>query len=360
MISVYIHIPFCHKICTYCDFCKLYRHDNWINSYLDALEKEITQNYHHEEVKTLYIGGGTPSTLNLKELGKLFQIINKLNINKNAEITFEANSEDLTEEKLKFLKKHVNRLSIGIQTFDKKRLKTLNRTLNIDNVKNALKTFKNVNLDLMYGFHNQTLDDLKQDLFKITALNPPHISLYSLILEPHTVFYNQKYQRLDDNHDRQMYDYITSYFKEKGYNHYEISNYSKEGYESKHNLTYWNNENYYGFGLGASGYLNNIRYENTRSLNEYLKGNYLKEKIILSKEETIENEFICGLRKIKGISISKFTQKYQINPLNYKVVKDLLNQKLLIKHKDNLYINKDYLYVSNEILIKFLNTLYTN
>ena len=134
----------------------------------------------------------------------------------------------------------------------------------------------------------------------------------------------------------------------------------KAGFFDQSAITYWNNENYYGFGLGASGYLNNVRYENTRSLNEYLKGNYLKEKIILSKEETIENEFICGLRKIKGISISKFTQKYQINPLNYKVVKDLLNQKLLIKHKDNLYINKDYLYVSNEILIKFLNTLYTN
>ena len=279
MISVYIHIPFCNKICTYCDFCKLFRNDDWIDNYLNELTKEIDKYYQNEEVKTLYIGGGTPSTLNINELEKLFQIIDKFNINKNAEITFEANSEDLTEEKLNYLKKHVNRLSIGIQTFDEKRLKTLNRTLNIQNIKNALKTFDNVNLDLMYGFQNQTLDDLKNDLSKIISLNPAHISTYSLILEPNTVLYNRNYQRLDDNHDRQMYDYITKYLKENGYNHYEISNYSKKGYESRHNLTYWNNENYYGFGLGASGYIKNIRYENTRSLNEYLKGNYLKEKI---------------------------------------------------------------------------------
>ena len=184
MISVYIHIPFCNKICTYCDFCKLFRNDDWIDNYLNELTKEIDKYYQNEEVKTLYIGGGTPSTLNINELEKLFQIIDKFNINKNAEITFEANSEDLTEEKLNYLKKHVNRLSIGIQTFDEKRLKTLNRTLNIQNIKNALKTFDNVNLDLMYGFQNQTLDDLKNDLSKIISLKPAHISTYSLILEP--------------------------------------------------------------------------------------------------------------------------------------------------------------------------------
>ena len=232
--------------------------------------------------------------------------------------------------------------------------------MNIQNIKNALKTFDNVNLDLMYGFQNQTLDDLKNDLSKIISLNPAHISTYSLILEPNTVLYNRNYQRLDDNHDRQMYDYITKYLKENGYNHYEISNYSKKGYESRHNLTYWNNQNYYGFGLGASGYINNIRYENTRSLNEYLKGNYLKEKNRHQKRRRLENEFICNLRKTKGLNIDKFKQKYQINPLNYEVVKTLLKQKLLILENQNLYINKEYLYVSNEILIKFLNTLYTN
>ena len=353
-MSIYIHIPFCSHICSYCDFCKVLKNEKWIDEYLKALEHEIQQNYKGEKVTTLYIGGGTPSALSLNQLKKLFDIFKIFNLEKNCEITFETNSEDLTKPKINFLKKHINRLSIGIQTFNKVTLKTLNRKLNLKNIELALKTFDNVNIDLMYGFQNQTLDDIKEDINKILSLNPKHISTYCLILEPHTKFYIDKYKPIDDDKERDMYDYIIKTLKDNHYIRYELSNFSKPGYESKHNLTYWNNEHYYGFGLGSSGYINNVRYENTRNLNAYLKGNYLLEKQDLSLKETIQNEFIVGLRKIKGINKQKFYQKYKINLKEIKPVQKLLKENLLEEDQENIYINPSYLYTSNEILLNFL------
>ena len=353
-MSVYIHIPFCSSICSYCDFCKILKNDKYINKYLNALKKEIKTNYKGEMVKTLYIGGGTPSSLSLESLKKLFSIIKIFNLDKNCEITFETNSEDLTKEKINFLKKYINRLSIGVQTFDKNLIKILNRKLNLDNIKLACHNFDNVNIDLMYGFQSQTLNDLKEDLNKIIKLNPKHISTYCLILEPHTKLYIDKYKTLDDDKEREMYDLINKTLKENNYIRYELSNFSKPGFESKHNLTYWNNEKYYGFGLGASGYIDNVRYENTRSLNEYLKGNYLLEKHELSLKETIQNEFILGLRKIKGLNKEKFYQKYKIEIKKVPEVKRLLKENLLLEDAENIYINPKYLYTSNEIMLNFI------
>ena len=353
-MSIYIHIPFCSSICSYCDFCKILKNEKYIDEYLDTLEKEIKSNYKGEKIHTLYIGGGTPSSLSLMQLKKLFNILKRFNLDKNCEITFETNSEDLTKEKIAFLKKHINRLSIGIQTFDENIIKKLNRKLNIENLKLACQTFDNVNIDLMYGLKDQTLKDLKTDLNEIIKLNPKHISTYCLILEPHTKLYIDNYKPLDDDKEREMYDFITKTLKENDYVRYELSNFSKEGYESKHNLTYWNNEHYYGFGLGASGYVDNVRYENTKSLNEYLKGNYILEKNELSLEETIQNEFILGLRKIKGINKENFYKKYKINIKELPKVKTLLNEKLLLEDNTNIYINPKYLYTSNEILLNFI------
>ncbi len=353
-MSIYIHIPFCSSICTYCDFCKLLKNEKWINEYLDALTQEIQEKYNKEKVKTIYIGGGTPSSLSLENLKKLFNILKIFNLDNQCEITFETNSEDLTIEKINFLKKHINRLSIGIQTFDKNIIKTLNRKLNIDNVKLAFKNFDNINIDLMYGFQNQSIENLKQDLKKIIKLNPKHISAYCLILEPNTKLYIDNYNPVDDDKERQMYDLIVETLKENNYIQYELSNFSKKGYKSKHNLTYWNNNNYYGFGLGASGYINNVRYENTRSLNKYLKGNYIKEKHELSLKENVQNEFILGLRKLEGINKDKFYKKYKFNIKDIEPVKKLLSQNLLIENKENIYINPKYLYISNEILLNFI------
>ena len=353
-MSIYIHIPFCTNICSYCDFCKILKNKQWIDKYLIALEKEIKENYKKEKVNTVYIGGGTPSILSLKQLEKLFNILKIFNIDKDVEITFETNTEDLSIEKINLLKQDVNRLSIGVQTFDKETLKTLNRKLNIDNLKLALKNFKNVNIDLMYGFQNQSIENLKKDLEKIIKLNPTHISTYTLIIEPHTKLYIDRYKSLNDDKERQMYDLIRKTLKENKYEQYELSNFSKKGYESRHNLTYWNNENYYGFGLGASGYVDNIRYENTRNLNEYLKGNFILNKHTLTIKEKIEDEFIVGLRKTKGINKDKFYKKYQKNIKEIEIVNKMLKEKLLLEDETNIFINPKYLYTSNEILLNFI------
>ena len=359
-MSVYLHIPFCSHICSYCDFPKVIKNKKWIKDYLKELKKEIIQNYKGEIINTLYIGGGTPSSLDLEELKELFNIIKIFNLKENAEITLETNSEDLTKEKLNFLKDKINRLSIGLETFNEETLKKINRKVNIKNIKNAFNYFNNINLDLMYGFNNQTLKELEKDLDKIIKLNPTHISTYSLIIEPNTKLYIEKYENIDEELDRKMYEIIQKKLKQNNYIQYEISNFSKEGYESKHNSVYWNNSKYYGFGLGAGGYVGNIRYENTRSLTEYLKGNYKLNTHTLNKSEKIQNELILGFRKIKGINKNKFREKYQMNFKNIKIIKKLLKEKLLIEDKDNIYINPKYIYVSNEILINFIDYIYPN
>ncbi len=353
-MSIYIHIPFCSSICSYCDFCKMLKNNQYIDKYLKALEKEIKEKYQGEKVKTLYIGGGTPSSLSLNNLQKLFSILKIFNLDKDCEITFETNSEDLTKDKINYLENKITRLSIGIQTFNKNIINLLNRKLNVDNIKSAFKAFENVNIDLMYGFQNQTLEDLKKDLNKIIKLNPKHISTYCLILEPHTKLYIENYKPLDGDIERKMYDLIVKTLKENNYIQYELSNFSKKGYQSKHNLTYWNNQNYYGFGLGACGYIRNVRYENTRSLNEYLKGHFILNRENLSLKETIQNEFILGLRKTEGISKKIFKTKYNLDIKQIKEVKELLNENLLLENKTNIYINPKYLYTSNEIFIKFI------
>jgi len=359
--SVYIHIPFCDSICSYCDFCKFLKNDKWIDNYLEELKNEINQNYKGEIINTLYIGGGTPSCLNIGELNKLFEIINIFNKSNNIEFTFECNIENINEEKLKFLyDSGVNRLSIGLQTFNDKFLNFLNRHHNKEMIKQKIDIakkigFKNINIDLIYAIKDQTLDDLKEDLNNFLSLDITHISTYSLIIEPHTKLYINNIENIDEDLDYEMYNTIINILEKHGYKHYEVSNFAKDGYFSKHNLTYWNNNEYYGFGLGASGYINNIRYDNTRSINEYLKGNYILNKQELSREEQIENEFILGLRKIEGINKEEFFNKYNIDIKSIDVVNKLLKENKLLEDKKNIYINPEYIYISNDILIEFIN-----
>lgn len=354
MKSVYIHIPFCSNICSYCDFPKIYYHKKWINDYLEALNREIELRYKGELIETIYIGGGTPSSLEIEELEKLFSIIKKIKSN-YLEFTIECNLDNLTKEKIDLFKRNnINRISIGIESFDKKNLKFLNRNLNNLELIPYMKKIgiDNINVDLIYALPTESKKTLINDIDKLLELDVPHISTYSLIVEPHTMIYNKKIENIDDFLDLEMYNIICS--KLKAYNHYEISNFSKKGYESKHNLTYWNNEHYYGFGMGASGYIDNIRYTNTKSINEYIKGNYILEEEKLDIKETMENEMILGLRKLEGVNISNFKKRYnkEIKEV-FKIDKLIEEGKLLIEN-DYIKINPKYLYVSNEILINFI------
>lgn len=355
----YIHIPFCYKICNYCDFCKMLYYEKWVDDYLKALEQEVDANYRNDVLDTIYIGGGTPSCLTIKQLKELFKIIEKFKTSSNLEFTFECNLDDLTEEKLKLLKDNqVNRISIGIQTFNPQHQQLINRHLNYYEAKEKINLIKkyitNINVDLMYGFKDQTLEELEIDLKKFISLDISHISTYSLMIEPHTKLYIDNLETIDEELDYQMFKLINRILIANNFEHYEISNYCLKNWQSKHNLSYWNNENYYGFGLGASGYIDNVRYDNTRNLNKYLKGNYCYTKEFLNEKKTIENEMILGLRKIKGINEQEFIQKYGKKIEDIFDIDKLIEEKKLIKRNHYLFINYDYLYVSNDILINFI------
>ena len=360
MKSAYIHIPFCDSICSYCDFAKVYKNKDWIKKYLVELEKEIRNNYKNEILDTIYIGGGTPSSLEIEDLKALFNIIKIFKLSKNIEFTFECNIENIDYEKLKFLyEKGVNRLSIGVQTFNNRLLKYLNRNHNKDMVFNKISMmkdigFKNINIDLIYAIPKETINDVKTDIEEFLKLDINHISTYSLIIESNTNLYIKSETNIDEESDYDMYKYICKTLKNNGYKHYEISNFSKDGYESRHNLTYWNNLEYYGFGMGASGYINGIRYDNTRSLTKYLKGKYLDCSNKVSKEEQIENELILGFRKIDGIKKQDFYNKYGIDIKNVNNINKLLKEKKLLENDKYIYINPKYIYTSNNILINFI------
>ena len=356
--SAYIHIPFCNNICSYCDFCKLLYNKNFVKKYLNALEKEITDNYKGEILDTIYIGGGTPSSLSITELNKLFSIIKIFKLSKDYEFTFEVNIEDITEEKLEILKENkINRLSIGIESFNDKYLKYLGRNYTSDiineKVELAKKYFDNINVDLMYALKNESLDDLEEDIDKILKLDIKHISCYSLIIEKNTKLYIDNTKYISDDLDSDMYDLIDKKLENK-YHRYEVSNYSITSYESRHNLTYWKNNEYYGFGLGAAGYIDNIRYINTRNLSKYISGSYEREEEVLTKEDKIKYEFILGLRLTSGINKDNFNKKYGININEIEIIKELINKGLLIDDKINIYVPKKYFYVLNDILVNFV------
>lgn len=356
MRAVYIHIPFCNSICSYCDFCKFLNYENWTEPYLKALKEEIKEYYEGDEIKTLYIGGGTPSALKEEYIDKLFNILKVFKLKKDAEITFECNVNDITEEKLLTLKKHnVNRISIGVESFNKYNLKFLNRKHDKKQIIEKINLckqygFDNINVDLIYALPTEDMFVLMKDISSVLKLDVEHISTYSLIIEENTALHNKKVKNIDEELDSKMYKYICKKLKKKGYIHYEVSNFAKEGKESKHNLTYWDNEEYYGFGCGAHGYINNMRYENTRSLSKYFDKQFRLEELLVSIQEEMENEVILGLRKLKGISVSKFKEKYD------KDIKDVFNIEKAIKLSyleqkgDYLFIPEDKIYIMNEII----------
>lgn len=360
--ACYIHIPFCQTICSYCDFCKIFYQEEIVDKYLKILSLEIKKRYKGEVLSTIYIGGGTPSSLSFQQLHTLFSIIQQFKREKNVEITFECNIEDIEERKLKILKKYgVNRLSIGVQTFHTKFLQYLNRNHSKEEVFQKIELakkmgFSNINIDLMYGFKEETIKDVEEDVNFFLELNIPHLSIYSLILEPHTRLFIQGEEGVSEEMEADMYFQIKKMLLKRGYKQYEVSNFAKEGYFCFHNLTYWNNEHYYGFGVSASGYLENIRYDHTKSISHYIEGNIDLKKEILDLKKTIENEWILGFRKTKGISKEKFYKKYKIRLENLKIIQKLLAEEKLKQNDTHVYINPKYTYVMNEILIELIDS----
>ena len=341
--SLYIHIPFCEKICDYCDFTKLQYFRNFAVSYLKELEKEL-KHYQIGPLKTIYVGGGTPTALEDDLFAQLLKII-KPYTKGVKEYTFEANPESLSEAKIKLLCAYgVNRISIGVQSTHNKVLKAINREHSFNDVKKAVALLKengltNINVDLILGLPNSGLSLLKRDLENIVLLDVKHISCYALTIHPHTVLYNQGYRETNNDQMRQYYDLVASFLKEKNFIHYEVSNWSIEGYQSEHNLAYWRNHRYYGVGLGASGYIDNIRYKNTVNLDRYLKGEYIQEEEIVEPHDEMTYQIMLNLRTIEGLDLGIFKTKFGI---------DLLKTK---EKEIASLINDGYLYLKDNKLI---------
>ena len=359
--SCYIHIPFCEKICSYCDFCKMFYNKDLVNKYLDELKEEINDSYNDNLLDTIYIGGGTPSSLSLAELTKLFDILKVLKLNKDYEYTIECNFDNITYEKLDLFKKvGINRISFGLESINDNNLKILDRSISKDKVIDIVNYcnkigLNNINIDLMYGLKNETLDILKKDLEFVKSLDITHISTYSLILEEHTKLFIEGYKYINEDLDRDMYDLICNELKE--YDHYEISNFAKNSkYRSRHNMTYWKNNEYFGFGLSSSGYEGNVRYTKTRSINKYLKHDYMMDDGIefLNTKDKVYYEVILNLRTKEGINLEEFEKRYNKPLSSYYDYKQLVKDKYLVLNNNHLYIPYNLWYISNSVIVKVL------
>ncbi|MFS9016060.1 radical SAM family heme chaperone HemW [Streptococcus cristatus] len=368
--SAYVHIPFCTQICYYCDFSKVFIKNQPVDSYLEHLIEEY-DSYDIKKLRTLYIGGGTPTALSAPQLAFLLEkLTDKLDLSYLEELTIEANPGDLDEEKIAVLKDSpVNRVSLGVQTFNDRMLKQIGRSHlekdiyeNIANLKKA--GFDNISIDLIYALPKQTMEDVKTNVAKAIALDIPHMSLYSLILENHTVFMNRmrrgKLPLPKEDLEAEMFDYIIAELEKAGFEHYEISNFSKPDFESRHNLMYWDNAEYYGIGAGASGYVDGVRYKNHGPIRHYLQaveaGNARVQEEELTLHEKMEEEMFLGLRKKSGVSKKRFEEKFGLSFEDQygAVVTELTEQGLLVPDRDIVRMTKKGLFLGDTVAEKFI------
>lgn len=373
--SAYLHIPFCEHICYYCDFNKVFIEGQPVDEYIDMLIREMS--FLKEEVSahplsTMYIGGGTPTSLSAKQLEKLMiGIHEQLPLASGVEFTVEANPGDLTADKISVLKNYgVNRLSMGVQSFDDRLLKKIGRKHTASDVFDTMRLLEksglnNVSIDLIYALPGQSLESFQDSLDKALSLDLPHYSLYSLILENQTVFYNLARQgRLhlpDEDEEGDMFDLAASFMEAYGRKQYEVSNFAIPGKESQHNLVYWNNEEYYGLGAGASGYLDGVRYRNFGPIQQYMQPlkeqkRPIRDEEILTEQARMEEELFLGLRKREGVSYTLFYEKFNqsLDEVFGNVIEELVAEKLLVKDTQHIALTRRGLALGNNVFQRFL------
>lgn len=374
--GIYIHIPFCHQICHYCDFNKVFFKNQPVDAYIEALGQEMkmfVEKYQQVlKVKTIFLGGGTPTALSPAQLQRLFDLIQQyIPLNHLQEFTSEANPDELTREKLVVMKRNgINRLSIGVQSFDSDILQRLGRTHTTNHVYKTLEMakdigFENISIDLMYGLPGQTMDQWKDTLQKALELNLPHYSAYSLIVEPKTVFYNLmtkgKLLLPGEDLEADMYDWLMSQMASKGIHQYEISNFAKTGYHSQHNNLYWDNVNYAGFGAGAHGYVETIRYANIGPIRKYIdtvsEGAFpIQSSHEVTPTEQMEEEMFLGLRKVEGINRFHFNEKFGVtlDEVYGEVISKHISNGTMISTEESVAISKQGRFIGNEVFQTFL------
>ncbi|BFK81894.1 radical SAM family heme chaperone HemW [Clostridium baratii] len=370
-ISLYVHIPFCKQKCFYCDFKSYAGIEELENDYIDALILEIRNKCKGYLIKTLFIGGGTPSYLSENNLSKLLKELNKLSFLDDAEKTIECNPGTLSDEKIKIIKENnMNRISMGLQTTKNNLLKNIGRIHTIEEFKANYKRVRelgieNINIDIMFGLPNQSLEDYKETLEDIVKLNPEHISAYSLIIEEGTYFYKlyeeNKLNVPNEDDERRMYEITKEILEDNNYKQYEISNYAKEGRECRHNKVYWELDEYIGVGVSASSFIDEKRIKNIDNIKEYIErinSNIdVSESIVAnSLKEDMEEFMFLGLRMIEGVSIDKFKDKFSkdINDVYGEIINKNKKLGLLDEKNGRIYLTDKGIEVSNWVMSEFI------
>ena len=342
--ALYVHIPFCKHICTYCDFKKFIYNQERVEKYFASLFIDLNK-YENHKYHSIYIGGGTPSCIASPLLENLLAKLEKLLFKKNYEFCIECNVEDIDIKLLELFKKYrVNRLSIGVQTFDDKYINYCNRhhdkKMAIDHIFLAKKYIDNISIDLIFAYQGQSIKQIDKDIKTAMSLPITHLSYYSLLIEENTILWAKKVENVSDDIQAKMYRHIVNKLKKYGFNRYEISSFAKEKkYESIHNKVYWHNEHYDAVGLSASGYYNNIRYVNQSNINKYINHDYSYmsyEK--LTKDDIMFNEIMLRLRLDEGLNIKNFNEKF--------------HEDFLKKYHKAIEVNKKYhlLVIKNDII----------
>ena len=378
-LGIYVHIPFCKQKCYYCDFISYANKEEKTKEYVKCIQKEIeieSKKYSKDEyeITTIYFGGGTPSYISAIYIENIINVI-KLNYNvkDNAEITIEINPGTVNEEKILIYEKiGINRVSIGLQSTNNKLLKQIGRIHTYEEFLNCYKLVSkskidNINVDLMLALPNQTIEDLEESLQKVINLKPNHISLYSLILEEGTKLEKMVSENIvklpEEDMEREMYWKTKRILEKNGYNHYEISNFAKEGYKSKHNMNCWSQKEYLGFGVAAHSYVNRKRYCNTNNIEEYIsnikKGKIENNRTVCEIQNKIDEQkefMMLGLRKIEGLNIQEFKNKFVENPIYvfHKELEKLVNEDLIEIDLDKIKLTNKGLDFANLVWEEFV------
>lgn len=358
--ALYVHVPFCDHICAYCDFTRCRYYAPLANTWLDAIAKEL-QTKQIQDVTTIYIGGGTPTSLSSKQFIQLLTLLQPYQ-HSGQEYTIEANADSLTDEKIQILKRFgINRISLGAQTFQPDLLKKIQRVADYSMIKDCIQRLHtsgidNISIDLMYGLPEQTMALWKADLEIAYQLPIQHISLYALTIEEHSTFGRAGVKPCEDTLEAQFYEEAIAFLTKHDFKHYEISNFAKKGYASKHNIAYWNYDDFYGIGCGASGKENHVRYDNTRNLHTYVTQGAMGDIVSLSKLDEMFEMIMMGLRMRKGVSDKLFQERFQVSISD--VFKDAMDSQIAL---GNLCFKDGYLYttyqgmlVLHTVLVDFL------
>lgn len=361
MHSLYIHVPFCSSICHYCDFNRTIFTNDKAEAWLNVVEKEIEDTI-KDDIYTIYIGGGTPTALNEKQLERLLKMVYKYS-NTCVEYTIESNIESLNKEKIECLKKYnVNRISLGVQSLQDDLLKEMGRKHRRADVESKIKEIyesgiHNISVDLIYGFENQSVDTFVEDVEALSN-NPHihHISMYSLTIEEHSLFHKLGKKACSNEQEALLFEKGIEVLKKNHYIHYEVANFCKQGYESKHNMTYWRYQNFYGIGLGASGKENHLRYDKMGTVDDYINHRMHIEYIELSKEEEMFENIMMSLRMKEGLNLKTFKQRYQIDFKEYykKEIEDCLAHNEIFFEGDYMKVSEKAMFLLHDILIKFM------